>query len=106
MDAALCVGTSVVQLESGLAIKLKDAADTCGPHSVPVGSHVGNGMLWATLMRAAGMDPPESIAVYMYMCMWLEQAYSVEMSNRAQVPLPFGHVPAVTPPPPNASSGA
>ena len=103
MDAALFVGVAnQVQLDSGLAMKLKDAALACGPHSVPVGSHVGNGMLWATLMRAAGMDPPESIAVYM----WLEQAYSVEMSNRAQVPLPFGHVPAVTPPPPNASSGA
>ena len=31
-----------VQLDSGLAMKLKDAAAACGPHSVPVGSHVGN----------------------------------------------------------------
>ena len=95
MDAALCVGTSVVQLESGLAIKLKDAADTCGPHSVPVGSHECNGMLWATLMKAARMTPVECIAVYT----WLEQAYSIGMSTRAQAILPMVHVPAVTVPP-------
>ena len=72
MDAALCVGaTGVVQLESGLAMKLKDAAVSCGPHSVPVGTHECNGMMWATLMKAARMDPIESVAVYS----WLEQAY-------------------------------
>ena len=86
MDAALFVGvTGKVQLDSGLAMKLKDAAAACGTHSVPVGSHVGNGMLRATLMRAARLDPTEAIAVYM----WLEQAYSAELSTRAQEPLPL-----------------
>ena len=59
-------------------------------------------MLWATLMRAAQMDPIESIAVYN----WLEQAYSAEMSARAQAALPLVHVPAVTAPPTNATSSA
>ena len=95
MDAALCVGlTGVVQLEAGLAMKLKNAAATCGTHSVPVGSHESNGMLWATLMMAAQLDAMESAAVYN----WLEQAYSAEMSTRAQDILPLAHVPAVTVP--------
>ena len=103
MNAALFVGvTGKVQLDSGLAMKLKDAAAACGTHSVPVGSHVGNGMLWATLMRAARLDPTEAIAVYM----WLEQAYSAELSTRAQEPLPLVHVSAVTVPPTNTTSGA
>ena len=60
MDAALCVGLAgVVQLEAGLAMKLKNAAATCGTHSVPVGSHESNGMLWATLMMAAQLDAME-----------------------------------------------
>ena len=74
----------------------------CGTHSVPVGSHEGNGMMWATLMWAAQMDPIESIAVYN----WLEQAYSAEMSARAQAALPLVHVPAVTVPPTNTTSSA
>ena len=74
----------------------------CGTHSVPVGSHVSNGMLWATLMRAARMDPTETIAVYN----WLEQAYSAEMSARAQAALPLVHLPAVTVPPTNTTSSA
>ena len=52
-----------VQLDSGLSVKLKDAAQVCGSRSVPVGSHVGNGILWATLMQAARLDPTETIAV-------------------------------------------
>ena len=106
MDAALCVGTTgKVQLDSGLAIKLKDAAVTCGPHSVPVGSSVSNGMLWATLIcvwRVRFMDPTEYIAVYA----WLEQAYSAELSARAQAALPLVQLPAVTAPPINATSSA
>ena len=47
MDVALFEGVAgKVQLDSGLALKLKSAP--CVSHSVPMGSHVGNGMLWAT----------------------------------------------------------
>ena len=108
LDAALFVGdASKAQLESGVATKLIAAHGVISV--LPVGTAEANGMLWRALAMQAGLTPTE----FMQLVVWLEVAYSKEMSTRCLADLPMalftsltGFPSAAAPPAPMAPAPA
>ena len=71
-----------------------------GPHVVPVGDGEANGMLWRLLATRARLDSSELLALIL----WVEMAYSAEMSARTTAHLPAGLLQTVAPPVATAAS--
>ena len=87
MDLALKIAdANAPKLDTGIADKLRGAASSMGPHVVPVGDGEANGMLWRLLATRARLDSSELLALIL----WVEMAYSAEMSARTTAHLPSG----------------